>query len=360
MRISILQGSATGTPVYVETQSPIANANGLVTIEIGGGTSVNGTFVGIDWSTGIYFVKTETDPTGGTSYSITGINQILSVPFSMYAKKAATAEDGVKITGDQSIAGTKTFTGTIDADSHTIVNVANPLNEQDAATKAYVDNLASQIEVLSNTIKAGGYVTDIDGNTYSTVKIGSRIWMAENLKVTKFNDGTDLRYASDLSNMDDGYHVQIYSWYNFDPVNKDIYGALYTGGAVIALGKNMCPVGWHPSDSPDWLDMLKTLDPNARNDFFNCSHTAGAGLKSTGTLEAGNGYWHEPNTGATNESGFRALPGGEYWEGIFRGMSNKASFWVRTTTRNFSYSDTEVRGTDSFEGAHSVRCVKDL
>jgi hypothetical protein len=67
MKISILQGSSTGTPVYVETQTPTTNANGLVTIEIGGGTVVTGTFTGIDWSTGVYFIKTETDPIGGTS-----------------------------------------------------------------------------------------------------------------------------------------------------------------------------------------------------------------------------------------------------------------------------------------------------
>jgi len=88
MRISILQGSATGTPVYIETQTPITNANGLVTIEIGGGTVVTGTFAGINWSTGTYFVKTETDPNGGTSYTITGTSQLLSVPYALYSKTA--------------------------------------------------------------------------------------------------------------------------------------------------------------------------------------------------------------------------------------------------------------------------------
>jgi hypothetical protein len=92
MRISILQGSATGIPVYVETQTPVSNANGLVTLEIGGGTIVSGTFAGIDWSNGTYFIKTETDPTGGTNYTITGVSQILSVPYAFYAKTAKTAD----------------------------------------------------------------------------------------------------------------------------------------------------------------------------------------------------------------------------------------------------------------------------
>jgi hypothetical protein len=91
MRISILQGSATGTPEYVETQTPTTNVNGLVTIEIGGGTIVTGTFTGIDWSNGTYFIKTETDPTGGTSYTITGVSQILSVPYALHSKTAQTA-----------------------------------------------------------------------------------------------------------------------------------------------------------------------------------------------------------------------------------------------------------------------------
>ncbi len=87
MQISILQGSETGTAVYVETHASLTNVNGLVTIEIGGGTPVTGTFAGIDWSTGVYFLKTETDLLGGTNYSITGTSQLLSVPFALYAKK---------------------------------------------------------------------------------------------------------------------------------------------------------------------------------------------------------------------------------------------------------------------------------
>lgn len=88
MQISILQGSATGTPVYVETQAPVTNDNGLVSIEIGEGLPVTGTFPGIDWSSGPLFIKTETDPSGGTNYSISGTSQILSVPFALFAKTA--------------------------------------------------------------------------------------------------------------------------------------------------------------------------------------------------------------------------------------------------------------------------------
>jgi hypothetical protein len=85
MQISILQGSANGTAVYAETQTPTTNTNGLVSIEIGGGTVVSGNFSTIDWANGPYFMKTETDPAGGTNYTITGTSQLLSVPYAMYA-----------------------------------------------------------------------------------------------------------------------------------------------------------------------------------------------------------------------------------------------------------------------------------
>ncbi len=90
MQISILQGSPTGTAVYVETQTPTTNANGLVSVEFGNGTVVSGTFASIDWANGSYFIKTETDPTGGTNYTITGTSQMMSVPYALHAKTAET------------------------------------------------------------------------------------------------------------------------------------------------------------------------------------------------------------------------------------------------------------------------------
>jgi len=98
MRISILQGSANGTPVYAETQTTITNANGLVSVEIGGGTVVIGNVASINWANGPYFIKTETDPAGGTNYTITGKSQLLSVPYALYAANAGTASGGGNFT----------------------------------------------------------------------------------------------------------------------------------------------------------------------------------------------------------------------------------------------------------------------
>jgi hypothetical protein len=91
MKISILQGSSSGSAVYEETHTPTTNSNGLATIKIGEGTVVSGTFAMIDWSNGTYYIKKETDPAGGTSYLITGTSQLLSVPYALYAKATATA-----------------------------------------------------------------------------------------------------------------------------------------------------------------------------------------------------------------------------------------------------------------------------
>lgn len=88
MQISILQTTSTGTSVYVETQTASTNANGLVSLEIGTGTVESGEFAAIDWGNDTYFIKTETDPTGGTNYTITGTSQLLSVPYALHAKTA--------------------------------------------------------------------------------------------------------------------------------------------------------------------------------------------------------------------------------------------------------------------------------
>lgn len=93
IRITILRGSATGTAVYSETHSATTNSNGLVSLEIGTGTTT-GSFADIDWSAGPYFLKTETDPSGGTNYTITGVSQLLSVPYALYSQKAGNGFSG--------------------------------------------------------------------------------------------------------------------------------------------------------------------------------------------------------------------------------------------------------------------------
>src|SRR5690554_5409648 len=142
MQISLLQGSASGTAVYVETQTSTSNANGLVSLEIGSGTVVSGDFTTIDWANGPYFIKTETDPTGGTSYTITGTSQLLSVPYALHAKTAET------VTG--TITETDPIFGASVASGITGTDITNWNNKQDQLVAG------TNITIVGNTISATG------------------------------------------------------------------------------------------------------------------------------------------------------------------------------------------------------------
>jgi hypothetical protein len=112
MKISILKGSATGTAVYVETQTATTNANGLVSLEIGTGTAITGTFAAINWGAGPYFIKTETDPNGGTAYSIVATNELMSVPYALFSASGNTGPQGpAGATGPQGPTGPAGATG---------------------------------------------------------------------------------------------------------------------------------------------------------------------------------------------------------------------------------------------------------
>ena len=136
MRISILQGSATGTPVYVETQSTSTNANGLVSLKIGTGAVVSGALSTIDWSLGSYFIKTESDITGGTNYTITGSTELLSVPYALYAENSGTPGPQ----GPQGIQGIQGDPGVIGATGATGNGIASTIDNLDGTfTLTYTD-----------------------------------------------------------------------------------------------------------------------------------------------------------------------------------------------------------------------------
>jgi hypothetical protein len=172
MQISILRGSADGTPVYVETQTPTTNGNGLVSIEIGNGNIVSGDFASIDWANDTYYLKSETDPSGGTDYTIAGITQLLSVPYALHSKTADSITGTIPETDPQyrsSVASGITENDTsswnskldseVDGDVNNeiqdlaqviavngsakgrITDLTDPMDPQDAVTKSYVDSI---------------------------------------------------------------------------------------------------------------------------------------------------------------------------------------------------------------------------
>ncbi len=130
IKISLLQGSATGTAVYVETHRKSTNANGLVSLEIGTGTVLSGSFTSINWANGPYLIKTETDPTGGTNYSAPGVFALNSVPYALYAANGTPGPKGdTGATGLQGIQGATGATGVAGADGKTVSNgTSNPVS----------------------------------------------------------------------------------------------------------------------------------------------------------------------------------------------------------------------------------------
>ena len=131
IKISILQGSLLGTVAYTETQNPTSNSNGLITLEIGNGNSVTGNYSTIDWANGPYFIKTEIDPTGGTSYTIIGTSQLMSVPYALYAKTS-----GSSIPGPQGVAGLNGIDGVNGLDGAT-----GPMGPQGVAGLNGIDGI---------------------------------------------------------------------------------------------------------------------------------------------------------------------------------------------------------------------------
>lgn len=193
--------------------------------------------------------------------------------------------------------------------------------------------------------------TDADNNNYAVVKIGEYTWMAENLKTTKYKDGTPIPYQVFNADTPDSliWTWEGYSWYNNDQGNKNIYGALYKMN-TFKSGK-LCPVGWHAPNHSEWVNLA---------DVMGGPSESGGRLKEIETS-----HWAYPNTGATNESGFTALPGGRLDHNKFLGINNEATFWSVTKCGgssdcgwSISFNGTKISWSDLYEEVgYSVRCV---
>ena len=195
-------------------------------------------------------------------------------------------------------------------------------------------------------------ITDIDGNYYHAVTIGAQVWLVENLKVTHYSNGNLIPNVTDdasWGNLTTGAYCD----YNNDPVNNTAYGRLYNWYAV-ADNRNIAPIGWHVPTDAEWTTLANYLGGESQ---------AGGKLKETGTI-----HWQSPNTGATNETGFSALPGGyRYSVGAFYNIATNGWWWSSTETyvsygweqsMFYSNSRTERNYTAKNNGL-SVRCIKD-
>lgn len=216
--------------------------------------------------------------------------------------------------------------------------------------RAFTDLNTSE---YSNEKTAQWTVTDIDGNIYRTVKIGNQIWFAENLKVTHYRNGDAIPYVTDNTTWGD-LTTGAYCNYNNDVNNSTTYGHLYNWYAVTD-SRNIAPAGWHIPTDAEWQTLVDYLGGDA---------VAGGKMKETGTI-----HWRSPNTGATNESGFSALPGGDrFANGTYFDYVGSRGYWWSSTeygsscaeSRDLNYGSSEVyRITADGHFGFSVRCVRD-
>lgn len=218
-------------------------------------------------------------------------------------------------------------------------------------TKHAVANIDSVIFYKPTTSE--NTVTDRDGNVYNIVTIGTQTWMKENLKTTKYRNGDPI---PNITSNTDWITLPIgaYSNYNNDAKNSTIYGKLYNWYAVND-SRNIAPTGWHVPTDIDWTILTNYLGGES---------IAGGKLKESGTT-----HWKSPNTGATNEKSFTALPSGyrAYDNGAFYGIEYDCSWWssMESSTKdawdrylNYNYGNLN-RGSNDKNDGRSIRCVKD-
>lgn len=203
-----------------------------------------------------------------------------------------------------------------------------------------------------NILKAQDTVADIDANVYSTITIGAQVWMKENLKTTHYRNGDVIPNITGVSAWV-GLTTGAYCNYNNDNTIVATYGRLYNW-YTIADDRNICPVGWHVPSKTEWDTMI---------DHLGGTSVAGGKMKETGTF-----HWENPNTGATNSSGFSALPGGQRAsDGSFGDLKHYGIFSIATEKNNtevwspslYYESSQAYNYYDSKKSGFSVRCLKD-
>ena len=196
-------------------------------------------------------------------------------------------------------------------------------------------------------------ITDIDGNKYNTVMIGTQVWMKENLKTKRYNDGSKIPNVKEDS-IWSSLTLGAYCDYDNNPSISEIYGRLYNWYVVTLTNpKNVCPSGWHVPKDEEWTILTFYLGDG---------HVAGGKMKEEGTV-----HWIVPNVGATNETGFTALPGGgRIYNGPFGSIGESGLWWSSSELDSqlalftgIANADSSVSNNSGLKNCgFSIRCIK--
>jgi len=197
-------------------------------------------------------------------------------------------------------------------------------------------------------------VKDFDGNIYHKVKLGTQVWLAENLKATHYRNGDPVAHTKDMPLRPNFDSTGAFYIYNNDPAIAAVYGLLYNWFAISDT-RHITPVGWHIATDAEWT---------ALEVYLGGSDVAGGKLKEKGTA-----HWVSPNIGATNETGFGALPSGNWdsYSGNFTSLGQDACFWSSTKSgtyyayaRAINTNYSRITRGEVYRGVgYSLRCVQD-
>jgi len=336
-RFTIHDGAATGAAVWQEIQTVTTSALGLFTVQLG--SSVPLTVV--NWANGNKFMQVEIDL--GQGFVDMGTQQMLSVPYALHAGSVSL---NVSAIGDTLFVGDGQFV---------IVPGISEANSYTTGTTLHTCGAPN----VHNPDLTYGSMTDQEGNVYKTIVIGTQEWMAENLNTSIYRNGDEISSLyTDYEFADAWVATTAGAWaiplsYEYCP-----YGKLYNWYACVDA-RELCPIGWHvPSDS-DWTILISFLDPNF--DGQQLTSASGGFMKSVGTS-----WWDADNTGATNSSGFSAIPAGGVVGGNYIDSGQISWWWSSDGDLGFAsslyieYNNSEVRRFGNLtDYGLSVRCLRD-
>jgi len=207
--------------------------------------------------------------------------------------------------------------------------------------------------IVKSFTTASSSVVDVDGNSYKIVTIGTQTWMAENLRTTRYRNGDVINDGTGAGVVSGEAAPKYWFVYDDDLNNVSTYGRLYTWYTVND-GRSICPEGWHVASDEEWAIL---------RDYLGGKNVAGGILKESGTA-----HWTAPNTKATNEFGFTALPGGYRQINQAFARIGKFGYWWTSTEQSahygflqsMSYDSDDLSGLRDFKPlGNSVRCIRD-